>query len=114
MVFKRKEARKIRFHASFAGVIQFMSWVVSLILGVLGGVGLVNLINPEADLAIVNIFEMIKDMKIYLCIVQFVNIKVVMNLKESTGKFVRVLENYLQMNFKILLIHLFLFIWIYA
>ena len=47
---------------TFAGVIQFMSWVLSLILGVLGGVGLVNLINPEADLAIVNIFEMIKDM----------------------------------------------------
>ena len=47
---------------TFAGVIQFVSWIAALILGVLGGVGLVNLINPDAELAIVDIFEMIIDM----------------------------------------------------
>lgn len=47
---------------TFAGVLQFVLWVVSLILGVAGGIGLVNVINPDADLAIVNILEMIRDM----------------------------------------------------
>lgn len=47
---------------TFAGVIQFILWVASLILGVAGGIGLVNIINPDAELAIVNILEMIRDM----------------------------------------------------
>ena len=50
------------FAITLAGIIQFVSWIAALILGVAGGVGIVNVINPDAELTVVTIFEMIKEM----------------------------------------------------
>ncbi|MBQ9960396.1 MAG: ABC transporter permease [Firmicutes bacterium] len=47
---------------TFAGIIQFVSWVASLILGILAGVGLVNIINPDAQLTVVSSFEIIREL----------------------------------------------------
>ena len=44
------------------GIIQFASWIIALVAGFAGGIGLVKAINPDAELTVLNILNMVRQL----------------------------------------------------